>query len=184
MTNILFVLSLIQYFSGVFCLDNCLECSENNGVCSKNGRSSLWINNKCVFDSSTNLDYVFYTGEIFSLGACGAVQSQVGRSCFNDISNTVISNLNDVQFVDLLGEFDNTSCTIYPDKTPCLYSTKKFSVSARGYECSQLVLLYEEAIDKCLRNKADARFWTTLFYWLGLIIIFGCLVSICGCITI
>ncbi len=147
-------------------LTDCLKC--NNELCIKDRRASLWNNGTCVFDSKNKLENVFITGHIFSLGVCPAVSSKIGKNCFDQISANVAENIAS----NTNSNFnDDNVCEIFPYGTPCMYSASLFKISAKGYDCGQLKILFENSINECLRNKADRRWWASIGYFIA--VLFG-----------
>lgn len=146
-------------------LAGCVEC--DGDICYEGNRASLWQNGVCMFDSYTTQQDVFSTGHILNLGSCAASSLRVGKRCFDNISASIALNLADSKNLGY-----DTVCRIVPIKTPCIFNSRKFVVTATGAECSVVKSLADNAVEDCLRNKADARFWATLFYLIAVVFFF------------
>jgi hypothetical protein len=143
-------------------LSGCIKCASD--TCVQSNRVSVWKDSICVFDSSTRAKDVFYTGHVFGLGSCPAISLNVGKKCFERISLSIAENLRD-------GMGDETSiCEIMPHRTPCMYSARKFVVNSRGADCAAVKILADNAVEECVRNQADGRFWATLAYWMAVLL--------------
>ena len=150
MTNLkIFCFILISYFtkeinSQIILKDNCVKCNgdgnlissdTNKIICNKGNQYSYWIDDNCVYNAYSDLKLLFVTGEVFNLGAGSAVQTQVSKNCFNEISLNVIENLSNNP-----DEYnDDTMCLLSPNNTPCLYSSYQFIINSQGYDCSKLI---------------------------------------------
>ena len=172
-----FILSACKYVSSS--LNDCLTCKED--ICFGNKRISIWNEGVCIYDSTVAIKNVFYTGHVFSLGVCPAISYNVGKHCFDNIANSISEHLSAFNVTNT--NYDKTAdCKIIPVRSPCLYDASKLQIESYGYECSSIKILADNAVEECIRNDSDARFWATFFYWIGVLMIPTCFIAICfGC---
>lgn len=114
----------------------------------------------------------FGTGNLFDLGECAAVATQIAGKCFREMPARISPHLSD----DLAA---NVTCETHVEKTPCWSSALKYTVTTEGYDCDALVLLYSDASELCLREHADALFWAAFGYFFAIIFV---LFMLCMCV--
>ena len=174
-----FVLGLIAAVRG-----GCVPCAPNNGssICTKGWQTSLYQDGECVFDSTVDFKKdVFVTGSVVTWGVCVAVRSKVGESCFKSMAGQVAARLAGSKSGQAIG-----GCETHMARGPCLIGEAKYTaytpVSSVA-DCAVIDILYADAMEECLRNDADGRFWASFAYeiaiWLGLFMLIGC----CGLAT-
>lgn len=148
-----------------------------DGVCAGGRRASLVVDGECVFDATVRGRDVFYTGHVFGLGVCAAVQKQVSRDCYRAMASVVAEGLRGAPVGN-----ETVACLTHVHNTPCALGEHKWSVESvtRAGTCADLKLMYEDAMEECLREEQDARFWLSFLYVLGVIVVLGALGALCG----
>jgi hypothetical protein len=107
---------------------------------------------------------VFATGHLFSWGQCAAVATQVSKDCYKAMPAKVMQRIGN--WTD-----DDKTCVTHIHKTPCMYAEMKYTAETFGaVDCAELVILYEDAMEECLREDPDARFWFSILYWIAIIV--------------
>jgi hypothetical protein len=157
----------------------CLPCTQN--ICQQNSQVSLYENGVCVFDANVGHKNVFYTGHVFGLGVCPAVQLKVGADCYHNMAAEIAHQLSSAPAIgDTL--FDpQAECYIMPENTVCSFSTEKFVFQTRGYNCAAIKILADNAVEGCVRHLADGRFWASVFYFLAIVIGLALIALCCTC---
>lgn len=142
------------------CMTPCID-----GVCSKGNRASLVSDGECVFDATVHSKDVFVTGHIFSMGACAAVQKQVSKGCYKNMASVVAEGLQGMPITN-----ETVNCVTHIHNTPCALGEHKWYINSttKVGTCADLKLLYEDAMEECLREEEDARFWFSFLYIIGL----------------
>lgn len=159
-------------------LQTCVRCPDS--ICFSNNKASIWSNGECVFNGRVDAKTIFYTGHVFGFGVCPAVQLQVGKKCFRDMAGSIAVQLGNTSRFDLLA-----NCEIVPTDTPCSYSAEKFQFETSGYNCADVKILADNAVEECIRNDADGRFWATIGYFMGVLILPFICAAFCviGCMS-
>lgn len=107
---------------------------------------------------------VFATGHLFSWGQCAAVATQVSKDCYKAMPAKVMQRIGNRTNVE-----EDQTCVTHIHKTPCIYAEMKYTAETFGaVDCAELVLLYEDAMEECLREDPDARFWFSILYWVAI----------------
>lgn len=144
----------------VFVTGACITpCTD--GICRDGARASLVVDGECLFDAKVVGKDVFYTGHIMSFGACAAVQMQLSKKCYRRMAVIVAQGLRGMQVNN-----ESVTCTTHIRNTPCGLGEHKWyadSVTRLG-SCADIKLLYEDAMEECIREQEDARFWATTLY--------------------
>lgn len=122
-----------------------------------------------VFRAKVNKRTVFYTGHVFSLGQCAAIATRVHAKCIGDIPRYAFLQ---VKQSDKIGR--NITCSTQIVGTPCMFGEIKYFVVTHGFlpSCDRLVLLYNDAMARCLRQHVDKRFWFSTLYFIGILLVF------------
>lgn len=126
---------------------------------------------------------VFATGHVFSLGQCAAVATKVSDECYKAMPAKVIQRIGNSTGVE------EQMCVTHIHKTPCIYAEMKYTAETFGaVDCAELVILYEDAMEECLREDPDARFWFSILYWMAIMVgilvvsaVGALLMSLLGC---
>lgn len=113
--------------------------------------------------ASVSMKTVFGTGHLLDMGGCAAVASRIGKQCFEDMPSRIAPHLSPSLEA-------NITCETHIERSPCLYGTMKYTVRTDGHDCDAVALLLADATEACLRNKADARFWALLAYYIAIIV--------------
>lgn len=153
------------------CVTPCID-----GVCSQGSRASLVSDGDCVFDATVYSKDVFVTGHIFSMGTCAAVQKQVSRNCYKNMASAVAEGLQGMPVAN-----ETVQCITHIHNTPCALGEHKWYINSttKVGTCADLKLLYEDAMEECLREKEDARFWYSILYVIGLFVGIVLVAAIC-----
>jgi hypothetical protein len=125
---------------------------------------------------------VFATGHLFSWGQCAAVATKVSKDCYKAMPAKVFQRIGNWTGVE------DQMCVTHIHKTPCIYGEMKYTAETFGaVDCAELVLLYEDAMEECLREDPDARFWLSILYWMAIIVgaavLSGIVAMLKGCIS-
>lgn len=135
---------------------------------------------RASFEARVVSNTVFATGHVFSLGQCAAVATKVSSDCYHDMPAKVLARLQDTNLTT------PHTCVTHIQKTPCIYGEIKYTATSSGYiDCAEMVLLYEDAMEDCLRRDADGRFWYSVLYWVailfGIALVGGMLSALTSC---
>jgi hypothetical protein len=170
-------LLLLSFAAVSKALKGCIKCAAGDNVCVEHNAASVWSESgKCIFNAIMKGKDVFYTGHVFSLGVCPAVQLNVGKKCFREMAGSIA-----VQLGSNATKFDRSAvCKIAPEQTPCMYGSRKFEFTTEGYNCADIKILADNVVEECIRNDGDGRFWATLAYWMAVFIMPILLVICCG----
>lgn len=107
---------------------------------------------------------VFATGHLFSWGQCAAVATKVSKDCYKAMPAKVFQRIGN--WTD-----DDKTCVTHIRNTQCMYGEMKYTAETFGaVDCGELVLLFEDAMEECLREDRDARFWFSILYWIAIIV--------------
>ena len=165
-------------------LQTCARC--NDDICFQKNAVSIWspTTGDCIFNGQLSTKDVFWTGHVFSLGVCPAVQLQIGDKCFQGMAGSIAVQLSNN--ATSAAKYDiNAVCDIFPERTPCSYNAKKFEFKTVGYDCAEIKILADSVVEQCIRTDADARFWATVGYWIAVFLIPVCFIGLCcGCVKL
>ena len=101
------------------------------------------------------LKNVFITGHIFSHGACAAVQQQVSKKCYDNMTSAIAEGTQGMHVAK-----DTLRCITHIHNSPCTLEEHKWYIksSIKVGTCADLKLMYEDVMEACLRDKLDGRF--------------------------
>ena len=158
------LLAIISAVPTKSCLTPCTD-----GVCSRGSRASLISDGECVFDATVHRRNVFITGHIFSHGTCAAVQQQVSKKCYDNMTSAIAEGTQGMHVAK-----DTLRCSTHIHNSPCTLEEHKWYIksSIKVGTCADLKLMYEDVMEACLREKPDARFWLSALYISGFSMVF------------
>jgi hypothetical protein len=90
------------------------------------------------------------------------------------ISSQLASHANDVR------SNHRRVCVTHIEQTPCWSGAIKYTITSSGFECSDLVIMYADAAEHCMRESADARFWAGIAYSMTIVVALSVFVSCVG----
>ena len=157
----------------------CIQCSD--AICFQKNQASITspTTGECIFAAEVKQKDIFWTGHVFGLGVCPAVQLSIGKKCFRDMAGSIA-----VQLGKNVTMYDRTAvCKIAPYDTPCSYAARKFEFETEGYNCAEIKILADNVVEECIRNDADGRFWATLAYWFAVLLVPLFFAFVCGCMA-
>lgn len=182
--KLLFFAFFFSYLStslGLDCGEPCTDFAYEQGglhVCSSPDYSDVrnTSSGECLVSLKAKLKVVSHFDLFVTFGVAEVVRRNIGARCWDnaprDVAKTIIADPENFNVVSV--------CRTNPDNSPSLEKEVGYSMVVTGYsDCSSLVILHQNFLAECVKNKKTLRGFASVMYIITMVLCVLIFIGLC-----